>query len=192
MRLDSCWIWGCNNHPTTFLRYSAPPLDECKFATVIANSPTGGIGFVASNVIGTSASADLPIQHVLLDAQGLRAMSSTSPAWHFRRLVTMSHPKSIKTAKFTYCWLWILRHVLYIRDTVRLPVVPQTLWTTVCTKMRRFQSSQIVNTLEEFWLEKNLLWNHMSTNEDLIERRSSNYVSLLSWGGASSQGKNCR
>ena len=35
-------------------------------------------------------------------------MTSTSPAWHFRRLVTISHPKSLKTAKFTYCWLWIL------------------------------------------------------------------------------------
>ena len=105
MRLDSCWIWVCNNHPTTFLRYSAPPLDECKFATVIANSPTGGIGFVASNVIGTSAEADLPILHGC--AFGCSRPSS-SPAWHFRRLVTISHPKSLKTAKFTYCWLWIL------------------------------------------------------------------------------------
>ena len=107
MRLDSCWIWVCNNHPTTFLRYSAPPLDECKFATVIANSPTGGIGCVHPMWLGPHET-DLPILHVLLDTQGLRAMSSTSPAWHFRRLVTMSHPKSIKTAKFTYCWLWIL------------------------------------------------------------------------------------
>lgn len=107
MHLDSCWIWVCNNHPTTFLRYSAPPLDECKFATVIANSPTGGIGFVHPMWLGPHET-DLPILHVLLDTQGLRAMSSTSPAWHLRRLVTISHPKSIKTAKFTYCWLWIL------------------------------------------------------------------------------------
>lgn len=116
MRLDSCWIWVCNNHPTTFLRYSAPPLDECKFATVIANSPTGG------RFCGIQCDWDLTRRtyQYYMCFWMLKAFEQKNnwymfqiddldlPAWHFRRLVTISHPKSLKTAKFTYCWLWIL------------------------------------------------------------------------------------
>ncbi len=91
-------------------------------------------------------------------------MSSTSPAWHFTRLVPIFRPKSIKTAKFTTRNTGLL-FTLNL-DTCSLHKgycqvaccssnpVDLAKYKVVCTKMQRFQSSQIVYTLEAFWLEK--------------------------------------